>query len=270
MSRTSPPITSLDPVSFDPTRSHRDNDTVAHLSRAQTLPRDQRRAVENEVIRLNLPVAATLARRYRGHGIAEEDLQQVAYLGLVRAVRGFSPERGSDFRSFAVPTIRGELRKHFRDLGWVIRPPRRVQELQPVLWHLEAELEQQLQRRPSAEELAEAAGCSIGDVTESMSAEGCFSPTSLDAPTQGGLGDPLLNQQVQEEDDLGAVEARVVLGPAVRRLNERDRRVLALRFYRGLTQREIGEQIGVTQMQVSRLLTRILAQLRADLTPDAA
>ena len=252
------------------TRAQRDSDSVTMLSRSRDLDPEQRRAIENDVVRLNLPLASTLARRYRGHGIADEDLQQVAYLGLVRAVRGFSPERGGDFRSFAVPTIRGELRKHFRDLGWMVRPPRRVQELQPVLWKVSADLEQELKRAPSDAELAEAAGCSIADVSESLSAEGCFSPASLDAPTGDGAGGPLVEFQRSDNNDLDRAEARIMLAPAVRRMRERDRRLLALRFYSGLTQREIGEKIGVTQMQVSRLLARILGELRDELGAEAA
>ena len=220
----------------------------------------ERHALEDEIIRLNMPVASDCARRYRGRGVATEDLEQVAYLGLVKAVRGFEPERGPDFLAYAVPTIRGELRRHFRDLGWALRPPRSIQELQTRILSVESDLAQELGRSPRPSDLARHLEVDLEQVLDALGASGCFHPTSLDAPTPEGedaLGDRLgtVDPAFQE------AEARVTLHAVLRGLTARERRILELRFFGGCTQAEIGADIGVTQMQVSRLLNRILTRL---------
>lgn len=225
--------------------------------------------IENEVVCLNMPLARQLANRYGGRGIPLDDLQQVAYLGLVKAVHRFQPERNRDFPGYAVPTIRGELRKHFRDAGWVVRPPRRIQELQAKAWSVETELAQELGRMPTHEEVGERLGVGVEEVREANAADGCFTPSSLDAPAPGGHS-PLNDQQGEEDPAFATAEANVVLAPLVRRLGRRDRRILELRFFRGWTQEQIGEEVGVTQMQVSRLLSRILTDLRCGLEPEHA
>ena len=217
--------------------------------------------LRQELIATNMPMARAVATRYRSRGIPIEDLEQVAYLGLVKAARRFDPSAGHAFSSFCVPTVRGEVRRYFRDHGWMVRPPRRLQELQRRALDAQADLGARLHRSPTAGELATHLGESMEDVLEALAVGGSFSPESLDRPTGAGdttLGDLL----VVDELDLESTEARVVLGPALDRLGERDRLILKLRFVDGRTQREIADDIGVTQMQVSRLLTRIFKDLR--------
>ena len=192
--------------------------TAQLLRRASVSDDATRRRIEEEVIELNLPVAKDIARRYRGRGLDVEDLEQVACLGLVQAVRRFDPSRQIDFLSFAVPTIRGEVRRYFRDRGWMVRPPRSIQEMQARVHGAE-------------ESLVQGESWELG-VHE--------------------LGYP-------------AAEARAWLAPALRCLTDRERLILDLRFGQGRTQTEIGEVLGVTQMQVSRLIASILTRLRASL-----
>ena len=217
-----------------------------------------------------MPLAASIARRYAGRGISSDDLEQVAYLGLVKAVRGYDPARGREFLAYAVPTIRGELRRHFRDAGWTVRPPRRIQELQSRLWATEAELTQTLHRSPTTGELADALGVPLDEVVEALSADGCFAPSSLDAPAADSEGGSIAERLGGLDPEFDRSEARVMLAEAVRSLGERDRLIVELRFFEGKTQQEIGKEVGVTQMQISRLLSRILSELRASITSVAA
>jgi RNA polymerase sigma-B factor len=223
---------------------------------------EERRQLLDSVIEMHLDLAHAEAARYRSRGIPLDDLRQVAALALTKATRGYDVTTGHDFLSYAVPTIRGELRKHFRDHGWMIRPPRRIQELQARINAAEAELSYDLGRSPQPVEIADHLGECTESVIEALASDGCFIPASLDHPA-GGDGSTTLGELLPLEDnDHRAVEARLMLQPVLRELSERDRRILSMRFYEGLTQREIAARIGVTQMQVSRLLTRILAQLR--------
>ncbi len=215
------------------------------------------------VIVLHVDLAHAEAARYRSRGIPLDDLRQVAALALTKAARGYDVTTGHDFLSYAVPTIRGELRKYFRDHGWMIRPPRRIQELQARINAAENELSNRLGRSPQPAEIAEHLDESIESVIEALASDGCFVPASLDHPA-GADGSRSLGELLPSDDPAqGASEARVILRPVLRRLGERDRQILTMRFCEGLTQREIAEEIGVTQMQVSRLLTRILGQLRS-------
>jgi RNA polymerase sigma-B factor len=235
--------------------------TARLLAEARDAPPGDRRAIQDEVIRLNMVVASDCARRYHGRGVATEDLEQVAYLGLVKAVQGFDADRGSDFLSFAVPTIRGELRRHFRDHGWALRPPRSIQEMQTRILAAEGELTQELGRSPRPSDLARHLDVDLDRVLDALSATGCFSPASLDAPVPEGE-DSLGARLGSLDPDFAEAEARVTLHAVLRGLTPRERRILELRFFGGYTQAEIGADIGVTQMQVSRLLNRILTRLR--------
>ncbi|RJS47411.1 sigma-70 family RNA polymerase sigma factor [Nocardioides cavernaquae] len=232
---------------------------------SETTSIEAREAAIDEAIRINMDVARTLAAPYRGRGIPSEDLEQVAYTALVRAVRGYKPGLAGDFLAYAVPTIRGEVKKHFRDHGWTVRPPRRIQDLQAAAARTRAELEQESGVTPDLSTLAAAMGEPRAEVEEALAADGCFRPSSLDRPL-GPESTTTIGETIPvTEDGFEAAEARAMLAHAMRRLERRDRRILQLRFFDGLTQQEIGEEIGVTQMQVSRLLTRILRDLRSDL-----
>src|SRR4051794_10766045 len=225
----------------------------------------ERDVLRAEVVVLNMGVARAIAHRYRQRGLAEDDLVQAAYVGLVKAVNGFDPSHERDFLSYAVPTVTGEVKRYFRDFGWAVRPPRRVQELQGSIAKLSSELTQRLGRSPKPSEVAEELGIDVESVIEALAADGAFTPASLDVPV-GEDGAATLGDLMPEDDlDFASAEARVVLGPAVRALAPRDRRILELRFFQGWTQEQIAQDIGVTQMQVSRLLSRILKDLRAEL-----
>jgi RNA polymerase sigma-B factor len=245
------------------------HDATARLfEESRDAPPDERRRLEEDIVRLNMTVASDCARRYRGRGVATDDLEQVAYLGLVKAVQGFQPDRGFDFLAFAVPTIRGELRRYFRDLGWVLRPPRSIQELQSKILAAESDLAQVLGRSPRPSDLAQFLDVELDQVLDALAATGCFAPTSLDVPALEG--EDALGERLGDLDPaFDSAEARVTLAAVLRGLTPRERRILELRFFGNRTQAEIGADIGVTQMQVSRLLDRILSRLRDRMLADA-
>lgn len=239
------------------------------LDRISSTTAAERETWENRVVELNMQVALEVARRYRARGIPVEDLEQVAFLGLVKAVRRHDPERATDFLSYAVPTIRGEVRRYFRDNGWVVRPPRTVQQAQAQITAAESGLCQLLGRPPRPSEIAEHLGLDRTLVDEALSANGCFVPTSLDdSPLDDDAA--LSTRLGDEEAGFESAEARVVLQPVIRRLTRRERLMLEMRFFRGCTQSEIGEVLGITQMQVSRLLSALLLRLRDEVGVGAA
>jgi RNA polymerase sigma-B factor len=238
------------------------------------LSEDESRREEaiHDAVVLNMPVAQGVASRYRNRGVPLEDLEQVAYAALLRAARNFDPTQADDFLSYAVPSMRGELRKYFRDLAWAVRPPRRVQEIQTRVLDTERELEGRLARHPTAQDIADVLGEKVSDVEEALLCQGCFTPASLETPV-GADGVTLLQDRLTSEADAGAfhrTELRVVLAPVLGRLQDRDRRILQLRFVEDLTQQEIADELGITQMQVSRLLSRIMRDLRWALEDDSA
>src|SRR3954447_18641705 len=257
-----PPAVDTSHVDDPRTRSEQ---TSELLQRAAGQPPERRRQLLEHVVLLNMGVARSVARRYRNRGIAAEDLDQVAYVALVRAADKFDVSLDKDFLTYAVPSIRGEIKKHFRDHGWVVRPPRGTQELQPQVVAAGQELTHLLGRSPRPSEVAAHLGVDVEEVIEALAMDGCFRPTSLDVPVGDG-GSSVLGDLLQGEDTgVRASEARMLLAPVLRQLGDRDRRILYMRFFEGLTQREIGRELGVTQMQVSRLLTRICQTLRQQL-----
>ena len=258
---TSPAVETTPDRSARATRTEEITEELAH-----GVSSDADAGLRDELVTLNMPVAASIAARYRSRGIAADDLQQVAYLALTKAAQRFDPRAGFAFLAFCVPTIRGEVRRHFRDFGWMVRPPRRIQELQANLMRARTTLAHDLGRPPTEAELATHLDESLANVLEALDAQGCFVPASLDRPVGDDESGTTVGELIGVDDVReSSVEARVALGPVVRRLSDRDRHILRLRFFEGLTQREIAEDIGVTQMQVSRLLTRIYRDLRAGL-----
>lgn len=232
---------------------------------AETDPVERER-LQNEVVVLHMGLARAIAARYRNRGIAEEDLVQAASIALLKATRGFDPSHGVEFLSYAVVTMKGEVKRQFRDFGWMVRPPRPIQKLQADVSRAEGELIQVLGRSPRVVEVAEHLGVGEDEVLEALSADGCFTPTSLDTPV-GADSSAVLGDLLPDEDKaMTEAEARVMLAPAVRSLPERERTILYLRFFKQQSQAQIADEVGVTQMQVSRILARVLAQLRGQLS----
>jgi len=225
----------------------------------------ERKRLQDEVVVLHMGLARAIAARYRGRGIADDDLTQAAAMALLKAARNFDATRGVEFLSYAVVTMKGEVKRQFRDYGWMVRPPRPIQKLQADVSRADSELTHQLGRSPKVTEVAAYLGVAEDDVLEALSADGCFTPTSLDTPV-GAEGSGVLGELIPSEDSaMSEAEARVMLTPAVRALPEREREVLYLRFFKQQTQAQIAEEIGVTQMQVSRILSRVLVKLRGQL-----
>jgi len=240
--------------------------TAELLAKAHTATGETRQVLLDQVIVLNVPVARSLAARYRNRGQPLEELEQVACLALTKAVQGFRPDRGEDLLVFAVPSILGELKRHFRDSTWTVRPPRRLQELRARLASAEEELTQLLGRPPRPKEIAAHLEVSEDDVLEAIECGGCASPDSLQEQPSGDTGLALIDRLPEDDPGFDHSEAVAILGPACRRLKGRDRWILHLRFYEQMTQQQIADELGVTQVQVSRLLQRILNDLRRSIT----
>ena len=218
---------------------------------------------------LNQSMARALAQQYQRRGVDSEDLVQVAMLGLVKAVRGYCPGVERAFAAYAVPTIRGEIRRYFRDRGWMIRPPRSLQELNRDVRVAEPELAQRLQRMPTTGDLASHLGVDSDAVDEAREASGSYYARSLDSPL-GDSGQPLCDVVPDPQEPLELVNSVLTLQPALKVLGARERSILRLRFVDNLTQEQIGDRLGVSQMQVSRLLTGILAKLRKSMEDQRA
>lgn len=227
-----------------------------------------RQDLVDEIVRLHLPSARALASRYRGRGIPFEDLMQVAALGLVKAVRGYDCDRGTAFMAFAVPTITGEIKRHFRSTGWAVRPTRRLQELRPRIARATDRLSQQMGRAPTVGELAAHLETTADDVLEAMASGGGYRALSLDAPPDGDNGS-WADLVPDTDDELSSTPDRLALQAVLAGLPSRDRTILAMRFFADRTQTQIGAEVGVSQMQVSRLISQALRRLRAGLEGDS-
>ena len=223
----------------------------------------------DELVERFLPLARKLARRYTGAREPFDDLLQVASLGLVKAVDRFDPDRGTAFSSFAVPTILGELKRYFRDLGWSVHVPRGAQEQALAVEEAQQKLAARTGRSPSVQELAEFLEMSIEDVVEALEAAAAHHSTSLDVPRddQDGEAGTLADTFGKDDERFERVEATVTIAEAARELSSRERRVLALRFVKDMTQTQIADVIGVSQMQVSRILRRALTRLSESCEP---
>ncbi|HET6712291.1 MAG TPA: RNA polymerase sigma factor SigF [Actinomycetota bacterium] len=218
-------------------------------------------AARDEIATRFVPFAEYLARRFAGRGESIEDLTQVAMIGLLNAVDRFDPSREVQFSTYAAATIVGELKRHFRDKGWALRVPRRLQELAVRVNRALPELTQTLGRSPTIPELAEHLGVSIDEIADAMDAVQAYSTSSLDTPV-GEEGQAPIDSLGEDDPSIALLDEWSSLAPAVAELSPRDRRVLYLRFFRGLTQSEIAEDVGVSQMHVSRILTQTLEKLR--------
>jgi RNA polymerase sigma-B factor len=247
------------------------SDEYAHLTPlfkelADLRPDDPRRAaLRVELVEGYLPVARHIARRFAGRGEPEDDLVQAGTVGLIGAVDRFDPHRGLDFLSFAVPTITGEIRRHFRDHTWAMRVPRRLKDIQSTMNAAIGPLTQELGRAPRPSEIAARLGVPVVDVVEGLTAQHAYRNDSLDQLTESGdspmaKGGPAIDAAIE------GVEDRETLAPLLDALPERERSILILRFFGNRTQSQIAEVVGVSQMHVSRLLDRTLRELREQFT----
>ena len=227
----------------------------------------RRNECRDELVRLHLPLVDHCARRFVNRGEPLEDLVQVGTIGLIKSVDRFDTDRGVEFSTYATPTIIGEIKRYFRDKGWAIRVPRRLQELRMSIGSVTGELSQQLGRSPTPGEIAQRLGVTLEEVLEGIESSNAYSTLSLDAGDNDEEGGSSMLESLGIDDEaLAHVEIRESIKPLIERLPPREKRILLLRFFRGMTQSQIAEEIGVSQMHVSRLLTRTLQQLRSSLS----
>ena len=233
--------------------------------RDEGAPAAAREGARDALVRLHLPLVEHCARRFRNRGEPFEDLVQVGTIGLIKSVDRFDTDRGVEFSTYATPTILGEIKRYFRDKGWAIRVPRRLQELRMQIAGATAELTQALGRSPTPRELAEAVGCSVEEIVEGIESSNAYATLSLDASDDGeeGGATTMLDALGVEDAGLENVEIRESIKPLLDALDPREKKILLLRFFKNMTQSQIADEIGVSQMHVSRLLNRTLAQLRA-------
>ncbi|WP_331271855.1 RNA polymerase sigma factor SigF [Motilibacter aurantiacus] len=229
----------------------------------------ERKRVRDALVEQHLPLVEHLARRFRNRGEPYDDLVQVATIGLIKSVDRFDPQRGVEFSTYATPTIVGEIKRHFRDKGWAVRVPRRLQELRLTLTQATSELSQRNGRAPTVAELATQLGITEEEVLEGLESANAYSTLSLDASDQGDEDSVAVVDTLGVDDEaLEGVEYRESLKPMLEKLPPREQKILLLRFFRGMTQSEIAAEVGISQMHVSRLLARTLAQLREGLLTE--
>lgn len=217
----------------------------------------------------HLNLVRYLASKFKNRGEPLEDLVQVGTIGLIKAIDRFDPSRGLEFTTYATPTIMGEIKRHFRDKGWSVRVPRRLQELSAKITQVSEELTRELQRSPSVAEIAERAGASVEDVLEAMESSSAYSSVPLEG---GGSGDEdapsVIDHFATEDTELSSSDDRMLLDAAISEFSAREKDIIRMRFDEGLTQVEIAEKLGVSQVQVSRLLRRTLQRIHDKITAD--
>ena len=224
----------------------------------------------DQLIVSHINLVRFLASKFKNRGESLEDLVQVGTIGLIKAIDRFDPERGLEFTTYATPTIMGEIKRHFRDKGWSVRVPRRLQELSAKVNQASDELTNQLQRSPSVAEIAEHLGTSVDEVLEAMESSSAYSSVPLEG---GGGGEEdetpsIIDHYATEDPDLAASDDRIVLEQAIADFSPREQEVVRMRFDEGLTQVEIAERLGISQVQVSRLLRRTLRRIQDKIDPE--
>ena len=250
-------------LSVIPTHQHSARDelterTRASLIEAQTAGPARRQQILDEVVTSHLWLAEKLARQFLHRGEDEEDLVQVAYTGLVEACLRFDPQQGS-FVGFAEPTISGVLKRHFRDHGWTVRPPRPTQELASVIWRRWPTLVQEMGSLPCAKDLAQELGAPVSAVQQARLASEGYTASSIDAAMTRGV----CFCSTEADEDIDRTEARLIVDRAIEQLDESERRLIWLRYFEQRSQSDIAHELGISQMQVSRLLSRLLLKLRS-------
>lgn len=255
------------PVHTRPAHIQQGHNQPAHNQPAHNQPRQNQQGqiqltFQNHLVLTYLDLAESLAARFVSRGRERADLNQVAYLGLVKAARGFDESRGGSFPAYATPTITGELKRYLRDRCWMVRPPRHIQDLRTEILRTEPLLSQKLRRTPTDAEIARELGADVVCVREALAASGSLRPDSLDAVDVHGDAPPPVEMLVSPDASPERLEELLSLSEAIQELSEADRQLLYRRYFLEESQSELGQRVGMTQMQVSRRLSKILVQLQ--------
>lgn len=223
-----------------------------------------------KLVMSHLNLVRFIANKFKNRGEPIDDLVQVGYLGLLKAIDRFDPSRGLEFTTFATPTIMGEIKRHFRDKGWSVRVPRRLQELSAKVNQATDTLTSQLQRSPTIAEIADYLDATVDEVLEAMESSSAYSSVSLEAPSGADDDDTpsVIDRYATEDSDLAFTDDRIIIEEALASFSPRERDVIEMRFLKGMTQIEIAEKLGISQVQVSRLLRRTLKKIQDKIDPE--
>lgn len=223
-----------------------------------------------KLVMSHLNLVRFIANKFKNRGEPIDDLIQVGYLGLLKAIDRFDPSRGLEFTTFATPTIMGEIKRHFRDKGWSVRVPRRLQELSAKVNQATDTLTSQLQRPPTIAEIADYLDATVDEVLEAMESSSAYSSVSLEAPSGADDDDTpsVIDRYATEDSDLAFTDDRIIIEEALASFSPREREVIEMRFLKGMTQIEIAEKLGISQVQVSRLLRRTLKKIQDKIDPE--
>lgn len=223
-----------------------------------------------KLVMSHLNLVRFIANKFKNRGEPIDDLIQVGYLGLLKAIDRFDPSRGLEFTTFATPTIMGEIKRHFRDKGWSVRVPRRLQELSAKVNQAMDTLTSQLQRSPTIAEIADYLDATVDEVLEAMESSSAYSSVSLEAPSGADDDDTpsVIDRYATEDSDLAFTDDRIIIEEALASFSPRERDVIEMRFLKGMTQIEIAEKLGISQVQVSRLLRRTLKKIQDKIDPE--
>lgn len=223
-----------------------------------------------KLVMSHLNLVRFIANKFKNRGEPIDDLIQVGYLGLLKAIDRFDPSRGLEFTTFATPTIMGEIKRHFRDKGWSVRVPRRLQELSAKVNQATDTLTSQLQRSPTIAEIADYLDATVDEVLEAMESSSAYSSVSLEAPSGADDDDTpsVIDRYATEDSDLAFTDDRIIIEEALASFSPRERDVIEMRFFKGMTQIEIAEKLGISQVQVSRLLRRTLKKIQDKIDPE--
>lgn len=251
-------------------RSIRDKQKTKELFKRYKETGDEQ--AREQLVLAHLNLARFLASKFKNRGESLDDLVQVATIGLIKAIDRFDISRGLEFTTFATPTIMGEIKRHFRDKGWSVRVPRRLQELSAKVTQVSDKLTEKLQRSPSVDEIAQALGVSVDEVLEAMESAHAYSSVSLDVPQgdddDGTQSSTVIDKYALVDEDLESSDDRIVLEQAIKDFSEREQRIIRMRFLEGFTQVEIAQKLQISQVQVSRLLRKTLQKFQEKLDPN--
>ena len=251
-------------------RSIRDKQKTKELFKRYKETGDEQ--AREQLVLAHLNLARFLASKFKNRGESLDDLVQVATIGLIKAIDRFDISRGLEFTTFATPTIMGEIKRHFRDKGWSVRVPRRLQELSAKVTQVSDKLTEKLQRSPSVDEIAQASGVSVDEVLEAMESAHAYTSVSLDVPQgdddDGTQSSTVIDKYALVDEDLESSDDRIVLEQAIKDFSEREQQIIRMRFLEGFTQVEIAQKLQISQVQVSRLLRKTLQKFQEKLDPN--